>query len=111
MNAKHRAASLLLAVVLAGCESSPASPSPAGPTRAPGASATLASPGSSPTPGPSPAATDPFVGTVVVTVSDNLVMRSEPRVSDDSIMYEPWLPTGTELKVLGGPVSASGYTW
>ena len=47
----------------------------------------------------------------MVTVSDNLVVRSEPRVSGDSIMYQPWLPIGTELTVLDGPVSASGYTW
>ena len=26
-------------------------------------------------------------------------------------MYKPWLPTGTALKVLDGPVSGSGYTW
>jgi hypothetical protein len=26
-------------------------------------------------------------------------------------MYEPWLPLDTELTVLDGPVSASGYTW
>ena len=62
-------------------------------------------------PAPSPASSDPFVGKVVVTVSDNLVVRSQPRVSTDSIMYQPWLPLGTELTVLDGPVSASGYTW
>jgi serpin B len=48
---------------------------------------------------------------VVVTVSDRLRVRSEPRVSDDSIRYEPVLPLGTELTVLDGPVRASGYTW
>jgi hypothetical protein len=46
-----------------------------------------------------------------VTVSDRLRVRSEPRVSDDSIKYEPVLPLGTELLVLDGPISASGYTW
>jgi serpin B len=48
---------------------------------------------------------------VVVTVSDRLRVRSEPRVSDDSIKYDPVLPLGTELFVLDGPVTASGYTW
>ena len=62
-------------------------------------------------PGPSLAAPDPFVGQVVITVSDNLRVRSRPRVADDSIKYEPLLPLGTELQVIGGPVSASGYTW
>jgi serpin B len=38
-------------------------------------------------------------------------MRSQPRVSDDSVKYEPLLPLGTELQVVGGPVTASGYTW
>ncbi len=28
-----------------------------------------------------------------------------------SIKYEPLLPTGTKLQVVGGPVEASGYTW
>jgi serpin B len=47
----------------------------------------------------------------VVTVSDRLRVRSEPRVSDDSIKYDPVLPLGTTLFVLDGAVSASGYTW
>ena len=46
-----------------------------------------------------------------MTVSDNLRVRSEPRVADDSIKYEPLLPLGTELTVLDGPVNGSGYTW
>jgi serine protease inhibitor len=81
---------------------------PATPTAAPSASPAATS---APTPTAKPVALAPFVGKVVVTVSDNLVVRSEPRVSDDSIMYKPWLPTGTELKVLDGPVSGSGFTW
>jgi len=62
-------------------------------------------------PAPSAESGDPFLDQVVVTVSDRLRVRSEPRVSDDSIRYEPVLPLGTELTVLDGPVSASGYTW
>jgi serpin B len=63
------------------------------------------------TPSASRAPIDPLLGAVVVTVSDRLRVRSEPRVSDDSIKYEPLLPLGTELTVLDGPVSASGLTW
>lgn len=62
-------------------------------------------------PSPAPMPTDPLIGQVLVTVSDNLRIRSEPRVSDDSLKYEPLLPLGTELAVIGGPVSASGYAW
>ena len=51
------------------------------------------------------------VGAVVKTVSGDLRARSQPRVSDDSIKYEPLLPLGTQLQVIGGPVEASGYTW
>ncbi len=32
-------------------------------------------------------------------------------MSDDSKIYHPDLPTGTELFVIGGPVAASGYRW
>jgi len=115
---------MVLAAVIAlvaGCSSSSPSSSPRGgspapsqatlpatPTAAPSASPAATS---APTPTATPVALDPFVGQVVVTVSDNLVVRSEPRVSDDSVMYKPWLPTGTELKVLDGPVSGSGFTW
>lgn len=103
----------LLAVALAGCGSTP--PSAPGASSSPLAQAT-SSPGPSTapaTPSPSPAAT-PYVparDAVVVTVADRLRVRSQPRVSDDSVMYEPVLPLDTALFVLDGPVSASGYTW
>jgi hypothetical protein len=61
--------------------------------------------------GPSSSPGDPFLGSQVVTVSDHLRVRSVPDVSDASIKYEPVLPIGTELRVIGGPVSASGYVW
>jgi hypothetical protein len=48
---------------------------------------------------------------VAVTVSDGLRVRSQPRVSDDSIRYEPLLPLGTTLEVLAGPIEGSGYRW
>ena len=114
---------VLAAVIalVAGCTSSTPSSSPragsptpsqatlpATPTAAPSASPATTP---APTPTAKPVALDPFVGKIVFTVSDNLVVRSEPWVGDDSVMYEPWLPIGTELKVLDGPVSDSGFTW
>ena len=52
------------------------------------------------------------MGQVVTTLADDgLRVRSQPRISDDSEKYEPLLPLGTQLYVLDGPVSASGYTW
>jgi hypothetical protein len=44
-------------------------------------------------------------------VSDNVVVRSKPRVSADSIIYTPWLGLGTVLEVLSGPAAGSGYWW
>ena len=32
-------------------------------------------------------------------------------MSDNSIKYEPVLPLGTRLNVVGGPIVASGYSW
>jgi serpin B len=80
--------------------SPPASAVPAATPSGPPAAGTLA---------PEPAALLP--GALAVTVSDRLRVRSEPRVADDSIKYEPVLPLGTELTVVGGPVQASGYAW
>ena len=118
VNVKRRAASLLFGVVLAACASAPVTPTPAGssaPAPSPSPASTFGSTASptpsTPTPAASPATTDSLVGETVVTVSGNLVVRSEPRVSDDSSMYQPWLPLGTELTVLDGPVNGSGYTW
>ncbi len=74
-------------------------------------SPTVSSTASAATPTLSAEPIDPLLNAVVVSVTDRLRVRSEPRVSDDSIMYEPVLPLGTELTVLDGPVSASGYVW
>lgn len=95
----------LIAVLTAGCTSEP-SPSASG-----GSSASPSIPVSSPTASPLASPGVPEPDTVFVTVSDRLRVRSEPRISDDSIMYDPLLPIGTELFVLDGPVSANGYTW
>jgi hypothetical protein len=82
----------------------------------------LHSPSSSPKPSNTPAPTgasavvptpsDSLIGTVVTTLADDgLRVRSQPRVSDDSLMLEPLLPLGSQLFVLRGPVPASGYDW
>lgn len=53
-----------------------------------------------------------FVGSLVTTLADDgLRVRSAPRVSDESQKLTPLLPLGTQLYVLDGPVSASGYAW
>jgi hypothetical protein len=46
-----------------------------------------------------------------ITIVDNLRVRSEPRISDDSTKYEPLLPKGTTFEIVRGPVEASGYSW
>lgn len=107
---QRRGLVILLVILLAGCGA--ATPSPSSPPVTPipsvgGSSAVPTSPSPAPTAPPFAAQQ----GQVVVTVSDGLRVRSEPRVSDDSIMYQPLLPIGTELFVLDGPVSGSGYTW
>ena len=117
---------VLLAIIalVAGCTSAATPSPPAAPTAPPTPAASAAptpvaspvptpapTPVASPMPSPTPSETDPFVGKVAVTVSDDLVVRSEPWVGADSEMYRPGLPLGTELTVLDGPVSGSGYTW
>jgi len=104
---------LTVVALVAGCGLSPSpTPTPTA-TAAPTVSPAAPTPSStaSPAPSPSPAASDPLVGKVVVTVTDDLVVRSQPWVGDDSAMYRPWLPRGTELRVLDGPAEGSGYTW
>jgi serpin B len=48
---------------------------------------------------------------LAVTVTDGVRVRSQPRVSSDSRLYQPVLPAGTSLLVADGPVVANGYTW
>jgi len=50
-------------------------------------------------------------GCWMVSLVDYLRVRSEPRVSDDSVMYEPLLPKGTNFSIRSGPVLDSGYCW
>ena len=104
---------LIAPVLVWGCGSAPPTPSS---TQVPNPASSASPEVSTATlpavsPAPSGGSLDPLLDAVVVTVSDRLRVRSEPRVNDDSIMYEPVLPLGTELTVLDGPVSASGYVW
>lgn len=107
-----------LVVLIAGCGTSVAS-RPAPPaasslgTIATAVPTLLATPTARPsvTPAPTQMASNLTVDTVAVTVVDGLRVRSKPRVSDDSYKIEPLVPVGTALYVLGGPISASGYTW
>lgn len=116
----HRPVTMLLSMVVlvAGCSSSVASlaPGPSTPSSLGAASATL-TPAATPTPRPTaspmptPTASSVTVDTVAVTLVDGLRVRSEPRISGASLKYEPLLPLGTQLYLLDGPVSASGYAW
>jgi hypothetical protein len=46
-----------------------------------------------------------------VTVTDGLRARSLPGTGAGSVKYEPLLSIGTKLRILEGPVAASGYWW
>ena len=112
---RRRAATFLTALLIAGCASSTPSPAPSTPSEGLATATPIpvssAGPSSEPTqalPTLSPVLT---AGALAETVSDRLRVRSQPRVSDDSLKYEPVLPLGTRLTIVGGPVEASGYTW
>ena len=102
---------LTVIVLLAACGAASTAPSP--PT-APLVTATPPAQTPRPTTTPPtrvPTATTVMVDSVAVTVVDGVRVRSQPRISDDSYLEKPLLPLGTQLYVLDGPVSASGYTW
>ena len=115
----------IVVLVVGGC-GSPVGSASGSATPSASSSSTPASPLDSPSPSPTPVLTpsptgsaaavpkptDSFVGGVVTTLAgDGLRVRSEPRVSDDSLKLDPLLPVGSRLYVLDGPVSASGYAW
>lgn len=124
-----RSSFALLAVILAsvlvgacGSSQAPGSGGLASPSPTASLASPVGSPSSSPSPSlpppssgpasPSPKPPESFVGRTVTTLADDgLRVRSQPRVSDDSFKEEPLLPVGTQLYVLAGPVSASGYAW
>ena len=110
---------LIAVVIVIGCTAPSTSDTPPGstsqaPTEAPTHAGTpVASALATPTAVPTQTPTERGLtaGTIAATVVDGLRVRSQPRVSDDSTKYEPLLPLGTQLVVLDGPVSASGYLW
>lgn len=95
-------------------------PSPSPSVEVPSPSASASPPASpdateSPEPSPSPtneptetpAAVEP--GDVLVSVTDNLVVRAQPGL--DSQIYEVQLQPGDLLRVTDGPISADGFDW
>jgi serpin B len=111
---------VLLAVValVAGCgDTGSPSPSvvpnasgnpPASAALTPSATATV-TPAPTLAPTPTPAALAP--GSIAVTVVDRLPLLSTPRAGPDSAVYQPYLPAGTTLEVVEGPLLDSGYRW
>ena len=110
---------IVVLLAVAACDSSvvpSASPSAPAPSIAPSPSTATPSDGASTEPEASAAPTDAPAGdfapgSLAVTVSDSLRVRSRPIVDGRSIKYEPVLPIGTQLQVLDGPVEGSGYSW
>ena len=116
-------AALIVATLLVGACRSSLTPVSEGATAGPSVTPSLfdppspsvtpsSAPGSTRSHAAEPAPTQSFVGSVVTTLAnDGLRVRSKPRVSDDSQKLEPLLAFGSLLRVLDGPVSASGYAW
>jgi hypothetical protein len=48
---------------------------------------------------------------VVTRAGHDLRVRSAPNVGESSKKYEPTLPPGTRMYIVGGPVHADTYTW
>jgi hypothetical protein len=67
-------------------------------------------PSATPSPSAPPAATIP-VGRIAVVVTNDLRVRSKPRVAADSKLLTPLLDKGRAVYVVDGPVHASGFTW
>lgn len=112
MHSRRQALIGVVSVALVACQAAPpeSAPSTTEP-RGPGSSATAISTPSasaSPTPFREPDAVS--AGLFAEVVTTDLVRRSAPRISDDSvIMGEFNLPT--QLYVVGGPVVSDGYRW
>jgi serpin B len=122
---------LVVSLLLTGCADTGPSPSasavpsttaPSLPANPSGASSPAPTPGvpTSPTVTPtaepasslSPDAVAQLIpGALAVTVTDDLRVRSQPRVAAESLKFSPLLAKGTQLVVMGGPVEGSGYTW
>jgi hypothetical protein len=84
------------------------------PTQVPSESPALpASPEPTPSVDPTPVPADPgfAVDKPVVTLVDDLRVRSLPTVNDASAKLEPLLPAGRRLLVIEESVTADGYVW
>lgn len=51
------------------------------------------------------------VDSIASVVSNNLRVRSAPRIANDSLKFEPLLLLGDRLFVLAGPVTATNHDW
>ena len=118
---------IVMILVLSACGTSrtevsgqPASVSPApGQSLAPSLSAGPPAPVSPsnqpverPSPSPTPAAAAAIrVDKIALVVTDDLRVRSKPRVAADSALRTPLLDKGRAVFVVDGPVVASGFTW
>lgn len=89
---------------------SPGAPSSTAPSASVGPSSPVPS-GAAPSDSPSPVPGALRPGVTAATVADRVRMRSLPEVSDASLRFEPVLPLNTNLYVVDGPVTASGYEW
>jgi hypothetical protein len=56
-----------------------------------------------------PAALAP--NSIADVISTNLRLRSQPRISADSIKFEPLMTVGDRLFVIDGPVTATNHDW
>lgn len=119
----------LAALLLTGCAdstgSSPAATDPTS-TASPTPAATphqtheptddpTATPASTPQPTPEPVPEARFDSLepddVLIVVTDNLVVRSEPEVSDDSEIHDVVLDPGDMVRYRDGPSTGSGFEW
>lgn len=108
-----RAAIAVSVISIAACAPGASTPSSAAPPSSTVASPTV-EPGSTSAPsadGSSSAIPTFDADTFVVTVSDDIRVRSLPEVSEASKQFIPLLPLGTRLFVVAGPVSTSGFDW
>jgi hypothetical protein len=90
--------------------SGPVPPSPAA------TPVTAASPSVPPAPRPSPSQSAApraaiRVDKIALVVTDDLRVRSKPRVAADSALRTPLLGKGRAVFVVDGPVEGSGFTW
>jgi hypothetical protein len=103
---------LLLSGCLFGPPSPSGSPSQAEPTATPSASGATPSgqPSSSPTPTPGVGDIPVFLaGDTVASTADGLRIRSRP--GTDQLVLVAYLPVGTQMVVLLGPVVVDGFGW